>query len=255
MLLRHLYVLRSSWPRILELAYWPTVQMVLWGFVTAFFQQHSSWVAQAAGVLISAVLLWDVFFRSNLGISIVFMEEMWARNLAQLFASPLRPIELIASLAIMSLLRTLIAVTPAAALAIPLFGISVFALGVPLAAFFANLVMFGWSIGLFVSALVLRLGLGAESLAWVAVFAIAPLSGVYYPISTLPGWLQPLAWALPPAYVFEGMRAILFEDRLRGDLLASATVLNALFLAGAAAVFLRMVEVARIRGLLMSQGE
>ena len=182
LLLRHLYVLRSSWPRLLELAYWPTVQMILWGFVTLFFLQHSSWVARAAGVLISAVLLWDVLFRSNLGVSVTFMEEMWARNLSSLFASPMRPHELVVSLAIMSLIRTLISVLPAMLLAPPLFGVSVFALGLPLAAFCANLLLFGWCIGLVVSALVLRLGLGAESLAWVAVFALAPLSGVYYPI-------------------------------------------------------------------------
>ena len=163
LLLRHLYVLRRSWPRLLELAYWPTVQMVLWGFVTLFFVQHSAWVAQAAGVLVSAVLLWDVLFRSNLGVSVTFMEEMWARNLSSLFASPMRPHELVVSLAIMSFIRTLISVIPAMLLALPLFGVSVFALGLPLVAFFASLQMFGWSVGLFVSALVLRLGLGAES--------------------------------------------------------------------------------------------
>ena len=97
-LLRHIYVLRTSWPRLLELAYWPTVQMVLWGFITTFFLSHSSWVAQAAGVLISAVLLWDVLFRANLGVSLTFMEEMWSRNLGQLFVSPLRPHEMVASL-------------------------------------------------------------------------------------------------------------------------------------------------------------
>src|SRR5512132_1530219 len=134
LLLRHLYVLRRSWPRLLELAYWPTVQMVLWGFVTLFFVQHSAWVAQAAGVLVSAVLLWDVLFRSNLGVSLTFMEEMWARNLSSLFASPMRPHELVVSLAIMSFIRTLISVIPAMLLALPLFGVSVFALGLPLVA-------------------------------------------------------------------------------------------------------------------------
>jgi ABC-2 type transport system permease protein len=254
-LYRHLYVLRRSWPRLLELAYWPTVQMVLWGFVTSFFLQHSSWVAQAAGVLISAVLLWDVFFRGNLGISVVFMEEMWARNLAQMFISPLRPGELIAALALMSLIRTLIGVVPAAVLAMPLFGVSLLDLGLPLVAFFVNLLAFGWCIGLLVSALVLRLGLGAESLAWVAVFALAPLSGVYYPIDVLPGWLQPLALALPTAHVFEGMRAILFDDRVRLDLLAFASLLNLAYLALAVAFFLRVFAVARVRGLFLSQGE
>lgn len=254
-ILRHLYVLRRSWPRILELTYWPTVQMVLWGFVTSFFLQHSSWVAQAAGVLISAVLLWEIFFRGNLGVAIAFMEEMWARNLAQLFASPLRPIELVIALAIMSLVRTLIGVLPAAMLAAPLFGVSLLALGAPLAAFFANLMMFGWSVGLVVSALVLRLGLGAESLAWVAVFAVAPLCGVYYPIAALPIWLQPFSWALPPAYVFEGMRSLLFENQFRGDLLLAASLLNIGYFAGAVAIFLRFCHVARQRGLFLTQGE
>jgi len=254
-ILRHLYVLRRSWPRILELAYWPTVQMVLWGFVTTFFVQHSSWVAQAAGVLISAVLLWDVLFRSNLGVSLTFMEEMWARNLGQMFVSPLRAYEMVAALMIMSLIRTLISVTPAALLALPLYDIWVFSLGPPLISFFANLMIFGWSIGLIVSALVLRFGLGAESLAWVAIFAVAPLSGVYYPIDTLPGWLQPVAWALPSASVFEGMRAVLFDGTFRLDLLASAVGLNLLYLAGAAAFFLHMFRVARQRGLLLQQGE
>ncbi len=254
-ILRHTYVLRSSWPRLLELAYWPTVQMILWGFITTFFLGHSSWVAQAAGVLISAVLLWDVLFRANLGVSLTFMEEMWARNLGQMFVSPLRPYEMVAALTLMSLIRTAISVSPAALLALPLYDVWVFSLGPPLVAFFANLLVFGWSIGLVVSALVLRFGLGAESLAWVAIFAVAPLSGIYYPIDTLPGWLQPVAWSLPSAHVFEGMRSVLFDDVFRLDLLAGAVALNAAYLALASGFFLYTFHVARRRGLLLQQGE
>ncbi|MCP5365229.1 MAG: ABC transporter permease, partial [Hyphomicrobiales bacterium] len=170
LMLRHIYVLRRSWPRLLELAYWPTMQMVLWGFVTTFFLQHSSWVAQAAGVLVSAVILWDVLFRSNLGVSLTFLEEMWARNLGQLFVSPLRPHEFVAALALLSLIRTVISVTPAMLLAPVFFDVSIFDLGPVLVLFFANLMLLGWSLGLVIAALVLRLGLGAESLAWFVVF-------------------------------------------------------------------------------------
>lgn len=254
-MLRHLYVLRRSWPRLLDLAYWPTVQMLLWGFITVFFRQHSTWVADATAVLISAVLLWDVLFRSNLGVSLSFLEEMWSRNLGQLFVSPLRPIEMVVAMSLLSLIRTLIGVAPAALLALPLFDVWVFSLGPPLAVFFANLLVLGWSVGLVVSAAVLRLGLGAENLAWVAIFAIAPLSGIYYPVDTLPYWLQPVAWALPSAYVFEGMRAVLFENDFRLDLLAGAVGLNILYFSGATAFFLYMVGVARRRGLLLQQGE
>ena len=255
MILRNLYVLRRSWPRILELAYWPTMQMVLWGFITTFFVQHSTWVAQAAGVLISAVLLWDVLFRSNLGVALPFIEEMWARNLGQLFVTPLRPYEFVVALTLMSAIRTVVAVAPASILALPLFDVWVFELGPPLIAFFVNLLVMGWSVGLVASGLVLRCGLGAESLCWLGVFLMAPVSGIYYPIASLPEWLQPVAWAIPASHVFEGMRSVLFDGVFRYDLLINAIALNVVYLGLAAGFFLYKFRVARHRGLLLQQGE
>ena len=113
----------------------------------------------------------------------------------------------------------------------------------------------GWAIGLIVAAVVLRYGLGAESLAWIAIFAVAPVSGIYYPISVLPGWLQPVAWLLPSAYVFEGMRAIMFDSLVRFDLMGKAAALNAIYLAAGVAVFLYSFRVARKRGTLLHVGE
>lgn len=252
---RHVYLLRSSGPRILELMYWPTMQMVLWGFITVFLVNHSSWIAQASGVLISGVLLWDVLFRGQLGVSLVFMEEMWSRNLGHLFVSPLRPTELVAALLTMSLLRTLIGVGGAALIAIPLFQYSIFEMGLPLLAFFANLIVMGWAIGLVVSGIVLRHGLGAESMAWIAIFAVQPISGVYYPVETLPTWLQYVALGLPSSHVFEGMRAVLFENRFRTDLLVNALLLNVVYLAGGIAAFLAYFRVARVHGQLLHVGE
>jgi len=255
LVLRNLYLLRSSGPRILELMYWPTVQMVLWGFITLFLVSHSSWVAQASGVLISGVLLWDVLFRGQLGVSLVFMEEMWSRNLGHLFVSPLRPFELACALLTMSLVRTLIGVGGAALIAIPLFHFSIFSLGLPLIAFFVNLIVMGWAIGLLVSGIVLRYGLGAESMAWIAIFAVQPISGVYYPISTLPTWLQYVAAVLPSSHVFEGMRAVLFDHVFRVDLLLHAMALNVLYLAAGFLSFLAFFKIARVRGQLLHVGE
>ena len=255
MVLRNVYLLRASWPRVLELVYWPAVQMILWGFISQFLRTNSSWVAQASGVLISAVLLWDVMFRGNLGVSLSFFEEMYSRNLGHLFASPLRPYELVCSLLLISLLRTVIGAGGAALLAIPLYGYSIFGMGLPLLAFFVNLLVMGWSIGLLVSALVLRYGLGAESLAWVAIFAVAPVSGIYYPISVLPHWLQGVAWMLPSSHVFEGMRAVLFGHGFRIDLLVSAMALNGVYLVAAVTVFLLVFRAARRRDLLLHIGE
>ena len=255
LVLRHVYLLRGSWPRVLELMYWPTVQMILWGFITVFMVGHSSWVAQASGVLLSAVLLWDVLFRGQLGVSLVFMEEMWSRNLGHLFVSPLRPLELVAALLTMSLMRTLIGVGAAALIAIPLFQYSIFEMGLALLAFFANLIVMGWAIGLLVSGLVLRYGLGAEGLAWFLVFAVQPVTGVYYPVDILPPWLQTVAFWLPSSHVFEGMRAVLFTQTFRADLFLNAVVLNAVYLLTGTGAFLAYFRAARVRGQLLHVGE
>lgn len=255
MVLRYALLLKNSWTRIFELAYWPTIQMVLWGFISQFFRENSSWVAQAAGVLIAGVLLWDVMFRGQLGVSVSFMEEMWSRNLGHLFTSPLRPLEFAVALMTMSLIRTLIGIVPAALLAIPLYHYSIFALGLPLVLFFANLLVMGWALGLMLSGLILRFGQSAESLAWLAVFLLAPVSAIYYPVTVLPPWLQPVAFALPSTHVFEGMRAALFGQAFRLDHLAWAAGLNVVYMALGVAIFLFAVRVARQRGLLLQMGE
>jgi ABC-2 type transport system permease protein len=253
--MRYLYLLRSSWPRLLELMYWPTVQMILWGLINKFLAGESAWVAQGAGLLIGAVLLWDVLYRAQLGVSVVFFEEMYSRNLGHLFVSPLRPLELAAALLAVSFVRTLIGVGGAAALAILLYRYSIFGMGLPLLAFFSNLLVMGWAIGLMVVALVLRYGLGAEGLAWAVIFALAPFSGVYYPLSVLPDWLRPLALALPSSHVFEGMRAVVHDGVFPLDSFGAAVGLNLLYLLAGIGFYLVAFRTARQRGLLLQMGE
>ena len=253
--LRHAFVFRRSWPRIVDLLYWPVMNLLVWGFITNFFVSHSSWIMQATGVLITAVLLWDVLFRTNLGVGLSFIEEMWARNLGQLFVSPLRPYEMMTAIVLIGSLRALLAVIPAMVLALPFFGFWVFSIGLPLYAFFFNLMIMGCWVGLFVSAVVLRHGLGAENICWAVLFLIAPIACIYYPVATLPEWMQTIAWMLPTGYVFEGMRTVLVGQGFRADLFFGAVGLNALYGALAAVFFLRMFDVARTRGLLLRQGE
>jgi ABC-2 type transport system permease protein len=111
-------------------------------------------------------------------------------------------------------------------LALALYDVWGFELGPSLIAFFANLLVMGWSVGLGASSLVLRCGLGAESLCWLGIFFMAPVSGIYYPIASLPEWLQPVAWAIPAFHVFEGMRSVLFDGAFRHDFLVNAIALN-----------------------------
>lgn len=162
--LRHWFLLRHSWPRLLELVYWPAVQMLMWGFLQTWLLGKTGVAATAAGAFLGGVLLWDVLFRGQLGFSITFLEEMWARNIGHLMMTPLRPWEFVAALMVMSVVRVAIGLVPVTLLAIWFFGFNLWGLGLALGAFFLNLYLTSWAIGLCVCGVVLRYGLGAESL-------------------------------------------------------------------------------------------
>ena len=252
---RHAYLLLKSWPRLVSMAYYPTVTMVLWAFLTIYLKPTTNFLQDAPGFFIGAVLLWDVLFRGQLGVSLTFIEEMYSRNLGNLFVSPLRLSEFIMGQLSMSVLRTLIGVGGACLFAWLLFRYSIFSLGLPLLAFFTLLLAFGWSIGLAVSAMILRWGLGAEELAWAAIFLVAPVSGVYYPIAVLPQWLQWIAWVLPSAHVFEGMRAVLLEGVFPWQHFWAAVGLDLIYLGIGVAIFQWAIRYARRHGKLLQMGE
>ena len=255
MVARYAYLIKGSVPRIMELMYWPLVQMLLWGFLQTHLARSTTLYEQAAGLLIGSVLLWDILLRSQFGFSLSFLEEMWSRNLSNLLMSPLRPAEYVVSLMTISIIRLCIGLLPVIVLANLMFGFNLFSLGVALAAFFANLVFAGWTIGLIANGVVIRYGMGAESFTWIAVFALLPLCCVYYPLSTLPAWLQPVAQALPPTHVFEGMRALVIEKAFRPDLMLTAFGLNLLYFSAAYLLFLYFLWQARRQGTLMQIGE
>jgi ABC-2 type transport system permease protein len=255
MILRYWYLLISSWPRMLELLYWPALQIVSWGFLQTYLTQNSGFFARAGGTFIGAIILWDILFRGQLGFSISFLEEMWARNLGNLMMSPLKPIEFLISLMIMSLIRLAIGVIPMTLLALLFFDFNFYGLGLPLIAFFCNLIFTSWSLGIFVSGLVLRNGLGAESIVWTLMFGILPLACVYYPVTVLPHWLQYVAWMLPPTYVFEGMRALLIDHVFRADLMIDALLINVVLFIASFASFLALLNSARRAGSLLQGGE
>jgi ABC-2 type transport system permease protein len=255
MILRYWYLLISSWPRLLELVYWPALQIITWGFLQAYIAQNAGFFARAGGTFIGAIILWDILFRGQLGFSISFLEEMWARNLGNLMMSPLKPIEFLIALMIMSLIRLAIGVIPMTLLAMVFFHFNFYSLGLPLIAFFCNLIFTSWSLGIFVSGLVIRNGLGAESIVWTLMFGILPLACVYYPVSVLPPWLQVVAWALPPTYVFEGMRALLIDGAFRADLMVDALLINAALFVASFAIFMALLNSARRAGSLLQGGE
>jgi ABC-2 type transport system permease protein len=253
---RHLALYRRSWPRLLELAYWPTLQMCIWGFTASFFAARLGTMGSVTlGALLGAVLLWEVSLRSQMGVAISFLEEIWSRNLGHVFVSPLRPWELVAALLAMSLIRMTAGVLPAVLLAWTLYAFNLFGLGLALIPLALNLIVMGWWVSLGVVSLILRHGAGAEALAWSVLFGITPFAAVFYPVAVLPGVLQPVALALPAAHVFEGMRSVLAGGPFPWGHLGAAVALNGAWLGAAVLLFARQFRVARERGALMSIGE
>jgi ABC-2 type transport system permease protein len=229
--------------------------MLMWGFLQMYIGQNAGYFARATGTFIGAVLLWDILFRGQLGFSVSFLEEMWSRNLANLMMSPLKPVEFVAAMMVMSLVRLAIGMVPVSLLAIGFFGFNLYGLGLALAAFFANLLLTSWAVGILVSGVVMRNGLGAENLAWTIMFLLMPLTCVYYPVAVLPQWLQVIAWLLPPTYVFEGMRALLIDHVFRADLMLQALGMNVVAFSAGVIGFSLLLRSSRRNGSLMQTGE
>jgi ABC-2 type transport system permease protein len=253
---RHISLYRASWPRLLELAYWPTLQLCIWGFTATFFAARlGNPGIVAAGALLGGVLLWEVALRTQMGLALGFLEEIWSRNLGHVFVSPLRPWELVAALVGISALRVVIGLAPALLLAWLLYAFDIFDIGLMLIPFVANLMVMGWWVALGVISLILRHGAGAEALAWSVLFGLTPLSAVFYPVSILPRAIRPIALALPSSHVFEGMRTVMAGGGVAWGHLGWAIGLNALWLGAAILVFANQFRAARTSGALISIGE
>lgn len=255
LMLRHFYLIKASLPRIVDLIYWPTVQIILWGFVSKFFTMYSSYFNNTAGIILSAAILYDFLFRSSISYNMLFLEEIWSRNLINLFVSPIKISEIVIALTCTALLRTMIGLVPAVLIAIPLFGISLLELGYPLILLLLSLYIFGITLGLLVTAGLVRFGPSFENIAWASLFFIAPIGCIYYPVEILPNWLQPIALALPLAHIFEETRSILITNTVHYSNIYYALMLNMIYLFLAICTFYYSFKTAKIKGSLINVGE
>ncbi|HKN88594.1 MAG TPA: ABC transporter permease [Nitrospiraceae bacterium] len=252
---RHLYLYKRSLPRLMEIFYWPFLDLVVWGFITVYLMKFQGQISGVVTFFLGALILWDVLFRAQQGITISFLEEIWARNLLNLFASPLKPSEfLVATMALSVFKVTAVSVVMVVA-ALIFYDYNIFKIGLSLIPFVFNLLVAGWTIGVLTTSLIMRFGQEAEVLAWGMVFLFQPVSCVFYPIDVLPKWLQAVAWANPAAHVFEGMRAVIGTGTVPPDHLAWAAGLNLLYLALMVGWFHHTFNVCKERGSLVRIGE
>lgn len=215
-MLRIFYLYRGSLSRMVPLFAWVAIDMVLWGFISKYFNSVSAPGLNLIPMLLGAVLLWDFLTRVMQGVTTGFLEDVWSRNFLNYFATPLTLTEYLTGLVLASIATSLIGLVVMLLLATLVFGLSFFSYGLMLIPFLLILFLFGIALGIFASAGVLRLGPSAEWFIWPIPALLAPLAGVFYPLSTLPGWMQVIAHALPPAYVFENLRAIVAHRPVSG---------------------------------------
>ena len=253
--LRHIYLIKGSFPRILDLIYWPTIQIFLWGFISKFFTLNSSFYENTVGIILSAAILYDFLFRSSISYNMMFLEEIWSRNFTNLFIAPIRISEIIAALTLTAIFRTLIGLVPAALLAIPFFGVSIFKIGTPLIFLLITLYIFGVTLGLLVTSGLIRFGPSFENIAWASLFFLAPLGCIYYPIEILPNWLQIIAKLLPLVHIFEEMRNILIYDIVNYSQVLKAILISFLYFMTGIIVFYLSYNGAKNRGTLINMGE
>ena len=253
--LRHFFLIKSSFPRILDLIYWPTIQIILWGFISKFFSTYSDYYNNTVGIILTCAILYDFLFRSSISFNMLFLEEIWSRNFTNLFIAPMKISEIILSLIFTALVRTLIGLVPAILLTSPLFGISILNLGIPLFFLFLSLYIFGITLGLFVSSGLIRFGPSFENIAWSSLFLLAPLGCIYYPIEILPEFFQVLAKGLPLVYIFDETRNILINNFVNFENILQAFYLNAIYFILGIYLFYFSFSKARKKGSLINMGE
>ena len=253
--LRHIYLIKGSFPRILDLIYWPTIQIFLWGFISKFFTLNSTFYENTIGIILSAAILYDFLFRASISYNMMFLEEIWSRNFTNLFIAPIKISEIITALTLTAVFRTLIGLVPAAMLAIPLFGVSILKIGTPLIFLLLTLYIFGVTLGLLVTSGLVRFGPSFENIAWASLFFLAPLGCIYYPIEILPEWLQIIAKLLPLVHIFEEMRNILIYDIINYPQILKAIIISFLYFVIGIIVFYLSYDGAKNRGTLINMGE
>ena len=253
--LRHFFLIKSSLPRILDLIYWPTIQIILWGFISKFFSIYSDYYNNTIGIILTCAILYDILFRSSISFNMLFLEEIWSRNFTNLFVAPLKVSEIITALTATALIRTLIGIVPAVLLMSPLFGVSILNMGPSLLLLFLSLYIFGTTLGILVTSGLLRFGPAFENTAWSSLFLLAPLGCVYYPLSILPDWLQYISKFLPLVYIFEEARSILINNTVNYQNILKALLLNLFYFTAAVTVFYFSFYGARKKGTLVNMGE
>jgi len=250
-ILHHMYFWKKSFPRWLDIFYWPIVTLAVWGFITKFLQGESqNSTGMATAFFLGGIILWMLFQRAQQDLSIAYLQDIWSRSIVNLYVSPLNNLEFVIASILVGLIKVAITLGVMGGMAAALYAANIFSLGFSLIPFIAMLLIFGWSVGLFTTGIIFRYGTDAQIVAFSFAFLLQPVVAVFYPLSVLPEWVQPISLAFPITHVFEGMRHVMATGVFEWASFFWSLGLNALYLALTSWFFARMFNKVKEKGLL-----
>lgn len=247
--LRHFYNLRRSFDRLSDVFYWPTIDLILWGLAGTYFASLFPDGDIFIKAIIGGILLWIIVWRAQNEITINILAELWDRNLANIFVTPLKLSEWVASLLLLGLFKSIVSITFASLVALFLYQVNILTYGIYLIPFVFMLLMSGWWVGFIVASIILRYGSRIQTLAWTVPWVVAPFSAIYFPVGILPDWAQFIAKLLPSSYVFEGSRQVILNNTLDWSYVFMSLLLNITYLTLALLLFRWSFKKAMNRGL------
>jgi ABC-2 type transport system permease protein len=251
-IMRHLYLYKGrSLPRFMDILFWPVMTILSWGFLSVYLNKINLSNLNFISVILGAVILWEVVQRSQQSVSISFLEDVWEKNFLNIFISPLTLGEFFVATLFLGVIKIILTCAVLFVISLALYHYNLFSLGLSLVPYVANLFLFGVVVALFINSIILRFGTSAQVLAFGVIFIMQPVSAVYYPVSVLPTWIQPVSYSIPVTHVFESMRKTIAGEPFDMRSFLIALGLNLLYLSLAWIFFTQMFKSVKKKGLLL----
>ena len=245
---RHIYNFKHSLDRVFDMFYWPVMDLLIWGLTSVYIRETASF-PDLVKILLTGMVFWQVVWRSQYEITTNLLEEIWAHNMVNLFATPLTISEWMMGVILLGLTKMIFTIVFVFSLVFLMYGVEVLQIGWLLLPFLTLLLISGWYIGFIVSGFIVRFGNRIQTLAWSGVYLLAPFSAIYYPVETLPMWAQKIASWIPASYVFEGMRSVLATGTMDQANLIKSGILTGVYLLLSIRFFFFMFNNSRKQGL------
>lgn len=248
---RHAYEARRNVDRITDMVYWPVLDVVMWGFFTTYLGHGLGMQPDVIKFVLSAIIIWGLFYSFQRDLAVGFLDELWSRNLINLFSTPLTISEYMTGLICVNVAKAMVGVGAASLLALAAYHFNIFPWLPGFLPYLMNLILFAFALGIMITGLIFRYTTKIQALAWSFAGLLAPISCVLYPVKSLPPWLRKIAWTLPTTHSFEGMRQLLAGGGFNPHYFWWGLVLNVFYFVVAIGVFKMVFAAAQSRGLLV----